>query len=125
MNNLIHISMFQIDTCTEGYSLMPLIRGDRNIQWKTAVFSQYPRMAVDGNIYMGYTINTERYRYLLVLPYLIVLLGITTLVNISCILFSLIFDDKMVMQGAVLCRVGIATCVQWPICTHMWCLHHS
>ena len=43
--------------CTEGTSLMPLIRKE-TIQWKDAAFSQFIR----GN-YMGYSIRTTRYRY--------------------------------------------------------------
>ena len=38
---------FKVDTCSEGVSLVPLMKNP-SIQWKSAAFSQYPRMAVDG-----------------------------------------------------------------------------
>ena len=53
--------------CVEGISLMPLIvqaaLGNHWFPWKLAAFFQYPRMQVSGNIRMGYTIRTHRYRY--------------------------------------------------------------
>ncbi|XP_041362831.1 iduronate 2-sulfatase-like [Gigantopelta aegis] len=48
-----------IATCTEGMSLMPLMKNP-NAKWKTAAFSQYPR---HGSRVMSYSIRTDRYRY--------------------------------------------------------------
>jgi iduronate 2-sulfatase len=49
-------------SCREGKSFSPLIKTPKQA-WKQAAFSQYPRMAIDGNIFMGYTMRTDRYRY--------------------------------------------------------------
>ena len=50
----------------DGLSLAPLLRNPR-IPWKKAVFSQFLRegiwIAPDGVEYMGYSIRTDRYRY--------------------------------------------------------------
>jgi len=51
-----------VNTCTEGVSMMPLINQPTR-PWKSAVFSQYPRMAMDGNVYMGYSMRTKTHRY--------------------------------------------------------------
>lgn len=51
-----------IDLCTEGTSFIPLA-SDPKQKWKTAAFSQYPRMDVSGTTIMGYTMRTDRYRY--------------------------------------------------------------
>ena len=48
--------------CREGTSLMPLINNP-TAPWKTAVFSQYPRTAPNGDSVMGYTMRTDQYRY--------------------------------------------------------------
>ncbi|XP_041362832.1 iduronate 2-sulfatase-like [Gigantopelta aegis] len=48
-----------IATCTEGLSLVPLMK-NRKGHWKSAVFSQYPR---EHFRIMGYSIRTHRYRY--------------------------------------------------------------
>ena len=48
--------------CTEGISFLPLIDEPTRV-WKTAVFSQYPRMSICGEIVMGYSIRTQRFRY--------------------------------------------------------------
>ena len=48
-----------IEVCTEGASLLPLM-SDPNANWKTAAFSQYPRRGIT---VMGYSIRTDRYRY--------------------------------------------------------------
>ncbi|KAK3082780.1 hypothetical protein FSP39_005166 [Pinctada imbricata] len=48
-----------IQLCTEGESLIPLIK-EPTKPWKSAAFSQYPR---DGSRIMGYTIRTRDYRY--------------------------------------------------------------
>ena len=53
---------FNVSTCTEGVSMIPLINEPER-QWKSAVFSQYPRMIVSGNVVMGYTLRTQEYRY--------------------------------------------------------------
>jgi len=49
--------------CTEGTSFIPLLSANSSIPWKSAAFSQYPRMQVSGNMMMGYSIRTARYRY--------------------------------------------------------------
>lgn len=50
----------------EGTSAVPLLK-DPSLPWKKAVFSQFLREGIwkapDGNEYMGYSIRTERYRY--------------------------------------------------------------
>ena len=51
-----------VRTCSEGVSLVRLMR-DPARRWKTAAFSQYPRMDVGSNVYMGYSMRTDRYRY--------------------------------------------------------------
>jgi len=47
----------------EGTSFMPLLIANASIPWKSAAFSQYPRMIVSGNVMMGYSMRTDRYRY--------------------------------------------------------------
>lgn len=49
--------------CTEGRSLMSLIENNNTVQWKNLAFSQYPRMASDGNYVMGYSVRSNQYRY--------------------------------------------------------------
>ncbi|ESO94039.1 hypothetical protein LOTGIDRAFT_153520 [Lottia gigantea] len=51
----------KVALCREGTSLMPLILNP-SIEFKRAVFSQYPR-STDGHNVMGYTMRTDRYRY--------------------------------------------------------------
>ena len=52
----------QVELCTEGVSLLPLV-SDPKQEWKTGAFSQFPRMGMSGNVFMGYTMRTEKYRY--------------------------------------------------------------
>jgi len=52
-----------VDVCTEGTSLIPLLKSNVSLVWKLAAFSQYPRMIVSGNVMMGYSMRTDRYRY--------------------------------------------------------------
>ena len=52
----------KIALCTEGTSLLPLIKEPESKLWKKRVFSQYPRHANHTDI-MGYTMRTARYRY--------------------------------------------------------------
>jgi len=47
----------------EGTSFIPLLTTNSSIPWKSAAFSQYPRMIVSGNIMMGYSMRTSSYRY--------------------------------------------------------------
>ena len=49
----------EVKVCREGMSLMPLISDPQHIDWKTRVFSQYPR----GKDVMGYSMRTEHFRY--------------------------------------------------------------
>ena len=50
----------------EGVSMMPLLT-DPERPWKKAAFSQFLREGIwkapDGKVYMGYTVRTNRYRY--------------------------------------------------------------
>ena len=48
-----------IKVCSEGVSMMPLIR-DPTIAWKPRVFSQYPR---NNKQVMGYSLRDQKYRY--------------------------------------------------------------
>ena len=52
-----------IETCTEGVSMMPLIQQPARSDWKSAAFTQYPRMGLGGGTFMGYTMRTNQYRY--------------------------------------------------------------
>ncbi|ELT89141.1 hypothetical protein CAPTEDRAFT_221773 [Capitella teleta] len=58
-----------IATCTEGISMVPLMKSNQDIDWKTAAFSQYPKMLIDGDIMMGYSMRTDQYRYTEWLPF--------------------------------------------------------
>ena len=49
-----------ISVCTEGHSLLPLMRDPDSASWKTRVFSQYPRNHMK---VMGYSMRTESHRY--------------------------------------------------------------
>lgn len=49
-----------IDICTEGTSLISLLKRKRDNVWKTKVFSQYPR---NSDTVMGYSMRTEQFRY--------------------------------------------------------------
>ncbi|ELT91756.1 hypothetical protein CAPTEDRAFT_228962 [Capitella teleta] len=51
-----------IATCTEGKSFVALASNPTQ-PWKLGSFSQYPRMLIDGNLVMGYTVRTDKYRY--------------------------------------------------------------
>ena len=50
-----------VELCTEGVSFLPLIEQPER-GWKTASFSQFPRMNMSGTTIMGYTLRTDRYR---------------------------------------------------------------
>ncbi|XP_071099564.1 iduronate 2-sulfatase-like [Haliotis cracherodii] len=52
----------KVDLCTEGMSMVPLMKNPNYPNWKTAAFSQYPR-EVGQNRVMGYSIRTDQYRY--------------------------------------------------------------
>lgn len=51
-----------VNLCTEGLSFVPLMK-DPTQAWKTAAFSQYPRMTNQGEIVMGYSMKTDHHRY--------------------------------------------------------------
>ena len=51
-----------VSTCTEGTSFMPLVAHPQR-PWKTGAFSQYPRMLMDGDTFMGYRLRTDLYSY--------------------------------------------------------------
>ena len=63
---LCDLAGLQIPDRLEGISMVPLMQSPE-LPWKKAVFSQFLRegiwMAPDGIPYMGYSIRTERYRY--------------------------------------------------------------
>ena len=48
--------------CTEGMSMMPLITNHGEVEWKSRVFSLYPRLLAYKR-YMGFSMKTDRYRY--------------------------------------------------------------
>ncbi|ELU17681.1 hypothetical protein CAPTEDRAFT_166110 [Capitella teleta] len=48
--------------CHEGCSFVPLIT-DPKRNWKRAVYSQYPRMYISGDVIMGYAMRTQEHRY--------------------------------------------------------------
>ncbi|KAI4502264.1 hypothetical protein M0802_002946 [Mischocyttarus mexicanus] len=72
--------------CTEGVSLIPLIRAILNnkiISWKKAAFSQYPRPGIEPTLHpnsdephlkeitiMGYSLKSGEYRYTAWIPFL-------------------------------------------------------
>ena len=51
-----------VATCTEGTSFVPLMT-EPSRTWKSGAFSQYPRMLIDGDMKMGYTVRMDKYRY--------------------------------------------------------------
>ena len=51
-----------VQLCTEGTSFYQLLKYPK-YQWKSASFSQYPRMLVSGDNIMGYSLRTQTYRY--------------------------------------------------------------
>ena len=55
----------KIHLCTEGSSLIPLMRDPNLPLWKNAVFWQYPRGGTENHVprCMGYSIRTSRYHY--------------------------------------------------------------
>ena len=74
----------KIELCTEGMSMVPLMKDPLTTDWKSRAFSQYPRNknhvieSFSGYVnksyelgkkypgydyYMGYTMRTDRYRY--------------------------------------------------------------
>ena len=71
----------KIELCTEGMSMVPLMKDPISAQWKTGAFSQYPRCKPGHqprrnshqmchqekknkkDTIMGYTVRTERFRY--------------------------------------------------------------
>ena len=51
-----------VELCTEGLSALPLVTRPSR-KWKSGAFSQYPRLRPSGDLVMGYTLRTHRYRY--------------------------------------------------------------
>ena len=50
----------------QGLSMVPLMNNP-NQKWKSAAFSQFhrrPKVSADGQRYMGYSLNTEKYHYI-------------------------------------------------------------
>jgi len=64
--SLCQLAGLKIPDGLEGTSFVPLMKNPKR-QWKKAVFSQYLSEGIwtppDGITYMGYSIRTERYRY--------------------------------------------------------------
>ncbi|XP_015180495.1 PREDICTED: iduronate 2-sulfatase isoform X2 [Polistes dominula] len=72
--------------CTEGVSLLPLIRAvldNKIISWKKAAFSQYPRPGIEPTLHpnsdepclkeitiMGYSLKSREYRYTAWIPFI-------------------------------------------------------
>lgn len=57
----------QVQVCTEGSSLMALIKNPKTPDWKPAAFSQFPRPDPMYNVTMNwtsmaYSMRTDRYR---------------------------------------------------------------
>jgi len=54
-----------VELCTEGNSLVPLMEDPTTQEWKSAIFYQYPRGRFVDHIpeCMGYSIRTDMYRY--------------------------------------------------------------
>jgi iduronate 2-sulfatase len=50
-----------VKVCSEGLSFVPLIEHPRK-EWKKGAFSQYPRMDIQGNFIMGYSVRTKDQR---------------------------------------------------------------
>ncbi|EZA50942.1 Iduronate 2-sulfatase [Ooceraea biroi] len=73
------------DPCSEGISLVPLIKDTlkcQSVSWKKAAFSQYPRPGIQPTLHpnsdkphlretkiMGYTLKTNNYRYTAWVPF--------------------------------------------------------
>ncbi|KAK2588799.1 hypothetical protein KPH14_001674 [Odynerus spinipes] len=73
-------------TCTEGISFLPLIEAilnNKEIAWKKAAFSQYPRPGLEPTLHpnsdeprleeitiMGYSLKTHKYRYTAWIPFI-------------------------------------------------------
>ena len=54
----------QTDLCTEGSSLVPLLKDQQHGQWKDRVFYQYPHFVNDDRSWcMGFSMRTEKYRF--------------------------------------------------------------
>lgn len=50
----------------QGTSVAPLLENP-DLEWKSGVFSQFhrrPQVSADGNRYMGYSLNTDKYHYI-------------------------------------------------------------
>jgi iduronate 2-sulfatase len=52
-----------VSLCTEGTSLMPLLKTNASKEWKDVAFSQFPRSNKKMGQVMGYTMRTQQYRY--------------------------------------------------------------
>jgi len=64
--SLCELSGVEVPDYMQGSSFVPLTENP-NLSWKKAVFSQFhrrPKVAADGNRYMGYSINTKKYHYI-------------------------------------------------------------
>ncbi len=63
---LCELAGIEIPDYLQGTSFVPLLN-DPGREWKSAIFSQFhrrPRVAIDGQRYMGYGMRTERYHYI-------------------------------------------------------------
>ncbi len=64
--SLCELAGIDVPPYMQGRSFVPLIENPE-LPWKSAAFSQFhrrPRVSADGQRYMGYSINTEKYHYI-------------------------------------------------------------
>ncbi len=63
---LCELAGIEVPDYLQGTSMVPLLN-DPDREWKSAIFSQFhrrPRVAIDGQRYMGYSMRTDRYHYI-------------------------------------------------------------
>ena len=63
---LCDLAEIDIPDYMQGQSMVPLMNQPEQ-KWKSAAFSQFhrrPKVSADGQRYMGYSMNTEKYHYI-------------------------------------------------------------
>lgn len=64
--SICELAGIEVPDYMQGTSFVPLIENPE-MEWKSAAFSQFhrrPKVSADGQRYMGYSINTEKYHYI-------------------------------------------------------------